>query len=67
MKKYGIVPHSELESSHYKAILQNQAYQMEGMMDVLREEMMMNMPCYPPPDCRRTLEPVAGPSPDNTR
>lgn len=35
--------HGKLERFHYEA-LKNPAYQTEGMMDVLREELFMNMP-----------------------
>ena len=38
------VPHSELEKWHYQAVRDNPQYQLEGMMNVLYEEMMMAMP-----------------------
>ncbi len=41
-----IKSHAESERHHYAA-LKNVAYQTEGLMDVLREEMMMNMPVFP--------------------
>lgn len=37
------IPHAEMEKWHYQA-LKNPRYQMEGMMDVMREEMSMTMP-----------------------
>ena len=37
------ISHAELEKHHYQA-LKNPQYQLEGMMDVLYEEMMMAMP-----------------------
>lgn len=40
-------PHAELQKYHYQA-LKNPAYQLEGMADVLREEMMMNIPVRQP-------------------
>ncbi len=42
-------------SEHNKA-LKNPEYQMEGMMDCLREETMMNMPVYEEPV--REIEPI---------
>ena len=41
-----IKSHAELERYHYQA-LSNPLYRMEGMMDVIREEVMMNMPVPP--------------------
>ena len=35
--------HAEMEKYHYQA-LKNPQYQLEGMMDVLREELMMSLP-----------------------
>lgn len=32
---------------HNKALREHPEYQMEGMMDCLREEMLVNMPVYP--------------------
>ena len=49
------ISHSELEKDHYQA-LKNPAYQIEGMIDVLREEMMMNMP-YPQEVPQERIEP----------
>ncbi len=37
--------HGEMQSEHYEA-LKNPLYQMEGMMDVLREELSNQMPYY---------------------
>ena len=44
--------HAELQQYHYQA-LKNSAYQVEGMMNVLYEEMMMNMSVY-----REQSEPI---------
>ena len=39
----GEIPHYELEKYHYQA-LKNPMYRMEYMFDILREELMMNLP-----------------------
>ena len=41
----GELSHAELEQYHYRA-LSNPLYQVEGLVDVLREEIMMNMPVF---------------------
>ncbi len=46
-KKYGIIPHSELESEHYQLVKNDPLYRMEGLLDVWREEMMMSLPVFP--------------------
>ena len=40
--------HAELEQYHYQA-LSNPLYVLEGLADVMREELMMNMPILPLP------------------
>lgn len=40
--------HGELQAEHYEAVKTNPMYRLEGMMDVLREELMMNMPSLEP-------------------
>ena len=42
------IPHGELEKHHYQA-LSDPMYQMECMNDVLRDDVMMNMPVLPEP------------------
>lgn len=42
------ISHAELEAEHYKAVRDNLEYRMIGQMEVMREELMMQMPCYLP-------------------
>ncbi len=42
--------HAEMQKYHYQALREDPMYRMEFMMDVLREEMMMNMPVYHEPE-----------------
>jgi len=44
-----IKSHAELEQWHYKTLKTNPYYAMEGLTEILHEEMMMNMP-YPTPE-----------------
>ena len=39
------IPRAQMQRHHEQA-LQDPMYRMEGMMDVLREEIMMNMPVF---------------------
>ncbi len=41
------IGHAGLEQYHYKAIRDNPRYALEGLQDVLYEEMMMAMPLSP--------------------
>uniref|UniRef100_A0A6M3KUJ8 Uncharacterized protein n=1 Tax=viral metagenome TaxID=1070528 RepID=A0A6M3KUJ8_9ZZZZ len=43
------IEHGEMQKYHYQA-LSNPFYLIEGQMDVLREELMMNMPVYREPE-----------------
>ena len=43
------VPHGEMQKYHYQA-LSNPLYLIEGQLDVLREEIMMNMSVYREPE-----------------
>ena len=56
-------PHCSLEKDHYHEVRSNPMYVMEGMSDVLREEMMMNMPIpqviQPPTEISKELPPMA--------
>ena len=47
------VSHAELEKYHYRAVKENVSYRLEGMMDVLREELSMSFPSLEP----KELEP----------
>ena len=38
------VPHCKLEEPHYNAVKQSVHYCLEGLMDILREEIAMSMP-----------------------
>ena len=42
------VSHAELEKYHYRAVKENVNYRLEGMMDVLREELSMSFPSLEP-------------------
>ena len=41
------IPHCEMQKYHYEAIRTNPFYALACQLDVLREEMMLNMPVYP--------------------
>lgn len=47
--------HCELERHHYQA-LSNPLYTLEGMADVIREDLMMNMPILERPEPVRPQE-----------
>ena len=39
--------HAEQNAEHYRAVRANTAYQVEGLLEVYRDEMMMNVPIMP--------------------
>ena len=47
---------SELGTNHYRAVRENPLYVMEGMMDVLREELAMNTPTCDLPEIREVTQ-----------
>ena len=36
-----------MQRHHEQAVRENPLYRLEGMLDVLREDLMMNMPVFP--------------------
>ena len=41
------ISHAELEAPHYTAVRNNINYRLEGMFDVLQDELMMSSPNFP--------------------
>ena len=39
---YKELSHAELEKYHYQEVLKNPMYVLDGMMDILREELLSN-------------------------
>ncbi len=41
-----IIPHAELQKYHYQAVRDNPEYRLQGLVDVMCEEISFNMPLY---------------------